>query len=169
MSTLIWILILLAIIVCLVGIIGAILPALPGPPLCWASLFTVYFACPGGVSTAVLLWMLGLTILVTVLDYVAPIWLTKLGGGSKAAVWGSTLGLIAGLFFMPVGLIIGPLVGAFIGEMTHNSSDVGQSVKVAAMSFIAFLLTTGLKLVSCLLMTYYTFSACYYSIHGLFS
>jgi len=156
MSVLVTILVLLAIVVALVGILGAILPALPGPPISWAGLLMVYFAFPGEVSLAVLLWMLALTIVVTVLDYVAPIILTKVGGGSKAATWGSTLGLIAGLFFMPWGLLLGPLVGAFIGEMI-NGAQVGQSMKVAAMSFVSFLLTTGLKLAACLWMAYYTF------------
>jgi uncharacterized protein len=73
-------------------------------------------------------------------------------------VWGSTIGVFAGLFFMPAGLVIGPLAGAFIGEIMHES-NLGKAVKVALMSFVAFLLTTGLKLVISLMMTYYTFAA----------
>lgn len=113
--------------------------------------------------------MLVLTIIVSVLDYVAPIWLTKVGGGSKAAIWGSTLGLIAGLFFMPIGLIVGPLAGAFFGEMTNDSS-VGKATRVALMSFVSFLLTTGAKLVLSALMTFYTLEAVYsFSIGRFFS
>lgn len=167
MTALIWILILLAIVISLVGIAGAILPALPGPPMCWIALFMLYFACPGYVTLTVLLGMLALTVVVTVLDYVAPIWLTRFGGGSKEAVWGSTIGLVAGLFFMPVGLIIGPLLGAFLGEMIHDNRDVSKSLKVAAMSFLAFLLTTGLKLIACLMMAYNSFAACYHCIFAV--
>lgn len=136
------------------------MPALPGPPLSFASMLTVYFTCPGTISGRLLCVMLLLTITVSVLDYVAPIWLTKVGGGSKAAIWGSTLGLIAGLFFMPIGLILGPLAGAFIGEVSNNSS-VGKATRVALMSFISFLLTTGAKLILSALMTYYTMAAIY--------
>ena len=157
MEALIIILILLAIVMALVGIIGAIVPAIPGPPLSFASLFIAYLAT-GCISTSCLVWMLVLTILATILDYIAPIWLTKLGGGSKKAIWGSTIGTIIGLFFMPWGLIVGPLVGAFLGEMMHKD-EVGKALKVALMSFIAFLLTTGLKLTASLLMTYFTFKA----------
>lgn len=78
MSALVVILILLAVVVALVGLVGAILPALPGPPLCFASLFIAYFTCPGGISASVLWAMLALTVVVTVLDYVAPIVLTNL-------------------------------------------------------------------------------------------
>ena len=169
MTVLIIIVLLIAVLLSLTGIVGAIVPALPGPPLSFASLLTVYFICPGTISTELLIWMLVLTIVVRVLDYVAPIWLTKVGGGSKAAIWGSTLGLIAGLFFMPIGLIVGPLAGAFFGEMTNNSS-VGKATRVALMSFVSFLLTTGAKLVLSALMTFYTLEAVYsFSIGRFFS
>ena len=160
MTFIIVIIILVAILLSLTGIAGAIMPALPGPPLSFASMLTVYFTCPGTISGRLLCVMLLLTIIVSVLDYVAPIWLTKVGGGSKAAIWGSTLGLIAGLFFMPIGLILGPLAGAFIGEVSNNSS-VGKATRVALMSFISFLLTTGAKLILSALMTYYTMAAIY--------
>ena len=169
MTVLIIIVLLIAVLLSLTGIVGAIAPALPGPPLSFAALLTVYFTCPGTISTELLIWMLVLTIIVSVLDYVAPIWLTKVGGGSKAAIWGSTLGLIAGLFFMPIGLIVGPLAGAFFGEMTNNSS-VGKATRVALMSFVSFLLTTGAKLVLSALMTFYTLEAVYsFSIGRFFS
>lgn len=163
MSFIILIIILIAVLLSLTGIVGAIVPALPGPPLSFASLLTVYFTCPGSISTEMLIWMLALTIVVSVLDYIAPIWLTKIGGGSKAAIWGSTIGLIAGLFFAPFGLILGPLAGAFIGEMS-NESSLGKATKVALMSFISFLLTTGLKLSLSAIMTFYTFVGIYHHV-----
>ncbi|MCF0179131.1 MAG: DUF456 domain-containing protein [Bacteroidales bacterium] len=152
------ILILLAIILSLSGIVGAIVPAIPGPPLSFASLLTVYFTCPGTISTELLIWMLVATLIVSVLDYVAPIFFTKIGGGSKRAVLYSTIGMIIGLFYMPLGLIVGPLIGAFIGEMSE-SNDTSKATKAALMSFLAFLLTTGLKLIASAVMTFYTFAA----------
>lgn len=74
-------------------------------------------------------------------------WLTNLSGGGKQATRGSMAGLVAGLFFFPPwGLIIGPFVGAFIGELMEGSSK-GKAMKVALMSFVGFLLTTGLKII----------------------
>lgn len=160
MTILIIILLLLAIVLSLSGIIGAIVPAIPGPPLSFASLLTVYFTCPGTVSNSLLFGMLAFTVIVSILDYVAPTIFTKIGGGSKRAVTYSTLGLIAGLFFMPLGLIIGPLAGAYLGEIS-SSNNQGKAIKVALMSFVAFLMTTGLKLIASALMTYYTLVAMY--------
>ena len=163
MTIVIIILIVLAVVLALTGIVGAILPALPGPPLCWASMLITYFACSPYISSAVLWIMLILTIISQVLDYIAPIWMAKAGGGSKAAITGSTVGLLLGLFCLPVGIIIGPLVGAFAGEMlsTHKT---GQAVRVALLSFLSFLLSTGFKLVLCLAMTFYTMAAAWHRV-----
>lgn len=163
MSALTVILILLVIVLAIAGLMGAVLPAIPGPPLSFGALLIAYYACPGAISLTTLLVWLAVAILVTVFDYVAPILLTKWGGGSTYATWGATVGIIAGLLFMPVGLILGPLVGAFAGEMLHGAMHEGtqltKSLRVALFSFVSFLLTTGLKLVSCLVMAYYSGAA----------
>lgn len=162
MTILFIILVIIAIVAAIVGILGAILPVLPGPPLNFAALFLVFCCRPNTVSLTVLIVMLILTVLVTVLDYIAPAIVTKMGGGSSYATKGSILGVIAGLFFMPLGLILGPIIGAFIGELLHGSA-VTHSLKVAALSFISFLLTTGFKLLLSLVITYYTFAALWHS------
>lgn len=157
--TLVFILIIVAaILLALTGIVGAIMPALPGPPLCWGSLLIAYFACPNCVSDALLWTMLALTILAQVLDYIAPIWMAKAGGGSKSAITGSTVGLLLGLFFIPTGLFLGPLLGAFVGEMM-STHDSGKAFRIALLSFLSFLLSTGFKLILCLAMTFYTMAA----------
>lgn len=149
----------IAVILAVVGIVGSIVPALPGPPLSWLGLLIAYFVCPAEVGLSLLIVMLILTIIAQVIDYIAPIWITKAGGGSKAAITGSTVGLLLGLFFMPVGLIIGPLAGAFVGEMM-STNQLGKAIRVALLSFVSFLLTTGLKLVLSFVMTYYIAIAC---------
>ena len=144
--------IVIAVLLALVGIVGSIVPALPGTPLNWLSLLIVYLALDGVSST--MLWaMLAVTVLVTVLDYVAPSLMTKWGGGSQAATRGATIGTILGLLLMPWGLLLGPLVGAFVGEMMHTQ-NAAQSIRVAMYSFLSFLLTTGAKLVASVYMTW---------------
>lgn len=157
------ILIILAIALTLTGIVGAILPALPGPPLCWVSMLIVYFVCPPYVGTAALWLMLALTVVAEVLDYIAPIWMAKAGGGSRAAITGSTVGLVLGLFFMPVGLVVGPLVGAFAGELL-STRQTEKALRVALLSFLSFLLSTGYKVILCLVMTAYTMAAIWHHI-----
>lgn len=140
-------LIILALVFAIVGLLGSILPALPGAPLSYVGLLLL-LPCEGVEISNTALWVYGISLaIVSILDYIAPAWLTNLSGGSKQAARGSMAGLIAGLFFFPpIGLIIGPFVGAFIGELTEGSSK-GKALKVALMSFVGFLLTTGMKII----------------------
>ena len=82
----------------------------------------------------------------------------KAGGGSRAAITGSTIGLILGLFFMPSGLLVGPLLGAFVGEML-STREVGKAIRIALLSFLSFLLSTGFQLILCIAMASYTIAA----------
>lgn len=129
-----------------VGLLGAVLPVLPGPPLAYATLWLMWLTDRSSVSTSTFIVMGILMIVVTALDYIAPIWMTRRGGGSKWGERGATIGLIVGLFLGPLGIIFGPFVGALIGELIAGT-PTSQALRVALMSFIAFLLTTGFKLI----------------------
>lgn len=87
-----------------------------------------------------------LMVAITILDYVAPIWLTKKGHGTKAGMRGATAGMIVGLFFGPLGLILGPFMGALIGELLVET-PFKTALKVAFMSFVGFLMTTAIKII----------------------
>ena len=140
-------LIILALVFGIVGLLGSVLPALPGAPLSFAGLLLL-LPCEGADISSTALWVTGIFLaIVSILDYIAPVWLTNLSGGGKQATRGSMAGLIAGLFFFPPwGLIIGPFVGAFIGELMESNSK-GKAFRVALMSFLGFVLTTGMKII----------------------
>lgn len=140
-------LIILALVCGIVGILGSILPALPGAPVSYVGLLLL-LPCECADISSTTLWVTGIFLaIVSILDYVAPVWLTNISGGSKQATRGSMIGLVAGLFvFPPWGLIIGPFVGAFIGELQASSSK-GKALTVALMSFVGFVLTTGMKII----------------------
>jgi len=136
------------------GIAGSILPLLPGPPLSFAALVVQQFKSEAPYTLKFLLIWAGITLLVTVVDYVVPLYGTKRFGGSRYGVWGCTIGLIAGIFFSPLGIIIGPFVGAFVGELIGNNNS-SNALKAAMGSFLGFVLGTLLKLVTCLVMGWY--------------
>lgn len=136
----------LSILLSLTGLAGAVLPVLPGPPLSFAALLLLLL-CDGIEIGTMQLVIAGLfAVLVTILDYIAPVWFTKKFGGSKYGTRGATIGLFVGLFMGPLGIIICPFLGAFIGELA-NETPPADAIKVAFMTFAAFMLTTGLKLV----------------------
>lgn len=139
----------IALILAIVGVLGGIVPMLPGPPLSWAGLLCVYLSdsAKDQVPTSALIIWLVLATVITIMDYLIPGMLTKVTGGHKAAEWGATIGLFAGVFLIPVGMILGSLIGAFIGELMVAKQDVGSSVKAALGAFLGFILTTGIKVI----------------------
>ena len=151
----------LAVIAGIVGILGSILPALPGPPLSWVGMLLLYFW--GGtngqgeeMSLTILLTMLGVTILVSILDYLIPAYLTKATGGSKYAERGTMIGMILGIFFFaPWGMIVFSFAGAFLAEIIFAKKQSSEALKSAFGSFLGFLAGTGIKRIDCGIMMYY--------------
>ncbi|MDO5570431.1 MAG: DUF456 domain-containing protein [Bacteroidales bacterium] len=150
-----YILAFISILCAITGILGAFLPVLPGPPISFVGIVILQFTKLANFSPT-FIWIMAIsTILVTVLDYIAPAWMTDKFGGSKYATNGSIIGLIAGIFlFPPVGMIIGPFIGAFIGELLYNKDTI-HALKIAFLSFLAFLIGTGLKFILCAVMLFY--------------
>jgi uncharacterized protein YqgC (DUF456 family) len=147
----------------LVGIAGCVLPFLPGPPLCFVGLLVQQLNSDPPFSAGFLWTWAAITAVVTVLDYFIPIYGAKTFGGSKWGMWGCTIGLVAGFWFGPLGIIIGPFVGAFIGEMIA-SENAHRAFKSALGSFAGFLFGTLLKLIVCFVMAWYFGAFVYHSI-----
>src|SRR5690554_678078 len=137
----------------LAGVLGSVLPALPGPPISWIGLLILYTT--SGIEFDY--WILGvtffITLIITILDYVIPAQGTKRFGGSKYGVWGTNIGLIVGIFApIPLGFIIGPFVGAFIGELIYERNNSKRALKAATGSFIGFVVSTFMKFVYCMVL-----------------
>ncbi len=150
-------LIVIAVILGIIGIVGSIVPGLPGPPIGWVGILLAYLSHKlGGADmtlTSVLIW-LGVTIAVTVLDYIVPAKFTQLAGGTKAGSTGALIGMIIGIFFTPIGMIPCSLAGAFIAEWLQAGQTPAAALKSALGTFVGFLAGTGMKLIVTVWMTY---------------
>jgi uncharacterized protein len=140
------------------GIVGSVLPVLPGTPLCYMALLVQQFRVPKPYSTTFLVVWAIVVGVVILLDYLVPVYATKKFGGSKYGVWGCSLGFLAAFWLGPWGVIAGPFLGAFIGEWLAQR-DGEQALRAAVGSFVGFLFGTGIKLVTCLVMGYYFVAA----------
>lgn len=153
-----YVLVIIGIILMVLGIIGCLVPVLPGPPLSFLGLLLLHFTRFGHFTTWTLVIFAGIAVVVSLLDYLVPIWGTKKFGGSKYGTRGAAVGLIVGLFLGPVGIIIGPFIGAFIGEMIFKD-DFNYALKAGFGSLVGFLTGVGLKLAASFVMTFYFFRA----------
>ncbi|MDR2223362.1 MAG: DUF456 domain-containing protein [Flavobacteriaceae bacterium] len=143
-----YLLLLLSLALLIIGLIGSVLPALPGLPLSWFGILVLNFTTGVVINPWILWGSFIVMLLVSVLDYLIPAQGTKRFGGSKYGVWGTNIGLLIGILApIPFGFIIGPFVGAFIGEIIYNSTDHNRALKAATGSFLGFLASTFMKLI----------------------
>ena len=146
------VLLVLAFFMMLIGLIGCIVPGLPGTPIAYIGLWIAQATEKIHFSWQFLLIWGVVVVIISVLDYVVPAWGTKHYGGTKWGVWGSTIGVFVGLFFGAMGVIFGPLVGAVIGELI-SGKQLNDALKAGWGSFVGILFGTILKLIACGLMT----------------
>lgn len=149
MTLLLW---LLAILLIVVGLIGTVLPALPGTLLIFAGL------CLGAYAEGfneVGLWTLLVLGILTALSYAIDFIATALGakrtGASAKAFWGAALGSIVGVFFGIPGLILGPFLGAVIGELIARRG-FGDAARAGYGAWIGLMIGTVAKLTLAFLM-----------------
>jgi uncharacterized protein YqgC (DUF456 family) len=136
----------LAALLAAVGLAGIVVPALPGLPLVFAGMLLAAWA--GGFDE-IGVWVVVLLGLLTLLSLAVDFWATAHGarrvGASRKAVAGAVLGTFAGLFFFPVGLLLGPFAGALIGELLHGR-EWRQAARVGFGTWLGIVLAVVLKL-----------------------
>lgn len=148
---------LLAVVFIIVGIIGDVVPGLPGVPISYAAMILLHFFTDITYTTEALIIYGILCAVITIVDYFVPVWGTKKFGGTKAGVRGSTIGLIVGVVVLPIlgivigpfgliGILAGPFFGAYIGEKM-TSVDDQLAWRSAIGSFVGFVAGTLLKVV----------------------
>lgn len=138
----------IAAIVIIIGFFGTFVPVIPGAPLAWTGLLISYFSSYIEISITTLIICLIVAVAVSIADNLFPVAMTRKSGGSKAGMWGSTIGLIAGIFTGPWGIILGPFCGALIGELIYDHSDIKKCFRAAFGAFKGFLLGTGIKMLT---------------------
>ena len=138
----------------IVGIIGAVVPALPGPPLGYVGLLLLQLTDKVQFSISFLIGWGIATLAVTILDFYLPIWTTKKIGGSKAGINGSIIGMIVGIIFTPIGMILGTLLGAIVGELVGGASG-DKAIRSGFATFIGTMLSIGIKLIICISFAIY--------------
>jgi len=148
-------LIVLGVVLSIIGIIGCILPGLPGTIFNYLGLLCVHFSDKTESIPLSLLIGLGIaTALAMGVEYIMPMIGAKQFGGSKYGAIGAVIGLIVGLFFMPFGIIIGPLVGATLAEMA-TQKQLQEALKAGIGAVIGVFFSAVAKLLVASIITVY--------------
>ncbi len=131
----------------LIGIVGTVLPALPGTPIVFAGMLLAAWADDFhriGMFTVVVL--AALTTLAMTVDFIAGLLGAKRVGASKLAILGAAIGTFIGMFFSLPGLLIGPFAGALIGEWLRHR-NLAKATRVGVGTWIGMVVGAIFKLV----------------------
>jgi uncharacterized protein YqgC (DUF456 family) len=136
---------LLSIILLILGMVGTILPVLPGLLLSLCGVLIYKFGTDSDLSM-VYIWIFSiLTLASMVLNYVIPAKTNRKYGGTRWGSIGSVVGTLLGMFFIPVpfGFLIGMFLGVFVGELLHDASDKKKAFNSVKGAFVGFIFGTG--------------------------
>lgn len=149
-------LIIIGLILALAGMVGCILPVLPGPLLSFCALILLSWIKNWQIFSQTFLMVMGaVTALLILLDYVAPALGAKKYGASKRGLWGSAIGMIIGIFFIPPwGMIVGAFVGALVGELASGKSG-RKALRAGWGILIGNVFVVGLKLAFTAVVLFY--------------
>jgi uncharacterized protein len=141
-----------AIFLVVVGLIGLVLPTIPGSPLIFAGLLLAAWAED---FTYVGFWTIAVLALLALLAYGVDLWATMFGaikfGASKRAAIGALIGAVLGLFIGLPGVIFCPFIGAVIGELSAQRS-FQQAAQAGIGATIGLVLGAALKITMALTM-----------------
>ena len=141
--------IIVAVLAGIIGIAGSILPGLPGTPFSWIGMLVLYIWGSGTDVAGNPISLKGLIIwgvvvvVVSVIDYIIPMYFTKMTGGSKYAEKG---------WFPILAMVLTPFLGAFLAELVWAKKEPAPALKAATGSFVGFIAGTGIKTIVAVLM-----------------
>lgn len=142
-----WIAFGVAIALMIAGVLGTVIPVLPGLPLIWGTMLV--FGIVEGFERidAGFLWLfLAVTVAAEVADHLARAWGARRYGAGRVGTWGALLGSIVGLFFLPLGLVLGPFLGVLVAELLSGRT-LDQSMRAGWGGLIGALGSIAVKLV----------------------
>jgi hypothetical protein len=153
-----WILIILGSALTIAGIIGCIIPSIPGPPLNLLALLLINWIDQINFTNNLLIAFFIAVIVITIVDYLLPVISGKAYGASRYGIWGSMLGMIAGMIiFPPFGMLFGIVLGAIAGEL-YAGKENSAALKAGFYTFLISIFLIITKLALSVIISYHFFN-----------
>ena len=150
--------IIIASVLMILGIIGSIIPVMPGPIFSFIGLVLLYFGKPDSISIISLAVFGTMMVILLIAEYIAPILGAKFSGASKDGLIGAILGCLVGIvFFPPVGMFLGAFIGAVIGEMAGGKKSMSSALKAGVGTILGSVFMIILQIVFSVFAAIYFF------------
>ena len=150
--------IIISIFFLILGLVGSVLPIVPGPPLSFFGLLLLHFFTSFNLEGDYLFYFGAFAVIITLLDYWLQIYSVKYFGGGRSSTFGVIIGILFGIFiFPPFGIIVGPFFGGYFGALIESDYDFVKSFKIAIGSLVGFFGGTILKFVYSIICIWYFF------------
>lgn len=149
LATLSWLLLICSMAL---GLVGVVIPVIPGAIVMLIGAIVFNFLTPGWLNWWSILVLAGLVILDRVADFAGTAAGTKWFGGTKWGIFGAVVGGLVGLFFGPFGLILGPVAGAILFELVWAKRHPKEAAKSGVGAGVGFGLSMAGRFVICLIM-----------------
>jgi uncharacterized protein YqgC (DUF456 family) len=143
-----WIILSLATLGIGVGILGTLLPFIPGLGLIFFAISIAKWLRPEIIETWLLITAGAAFISFWLLEWIAGGIGAKILGGTRWGILGAIIGSLLGLLFFPIGLILGPMLGAIIGEIWMGKHTLKQSAKIGLGAGLSLIILAALKLLA---------------------
>ena len=141
----------------LIGMAGCVLPVIPGPLVAFLSLVIMDLAKDWQAFPMTFLLVMGIIALLLslLLDYLVSLAGARKYGASRAGLWGSVIGMLIGvIFFPPLGIFLGALVGAVVAEVLVGKKT-GQAMRVGWGIFLGNMVGIVIKFAYCLMVLFF--------------
>ncbi|GAB4248905.1 MAG: DUF456 domain-containing protein [Candidatus Methylacidiphilales bacterium] len=154
-----WFLLALVVVLMVLGLVGSVVPGLPGTPIILGAALLHKWLAPVSVPWWVIIVMAAIAALGQILEMCAGVLGAKWFGASRWGIIGAGVGLLGGLFFSIPGLIFGPLIGAILGELTLGHREPHDAARAGLGAGLGFAAGMVLKIfVALVLLAIFWFS-----------
>lgn len=134
------------------GIVGVLLPLVPGPVLILGAAIVHKLLLPGWLSWGMIIALAVLTLVERAADILGTLSGARWMGATKWGLLGAAIGGLVGIFFGFVGLLIGPIIGAFVAEMLLARRRTQESFRAGVGAGVGIGVSTVARLAIALFM-----------------
>ncbi len=129
----------------LAGLVGSVVPMLPGTTLIFVGVLLHKWLLPASVTTTAIVWIGVFWLFSIAADFACTLLGARLFGGSKWGMTGAGGGALVGMFFSLPALLLGTVLGAVAAEKLLSKRTDKDALKSGLGAALGFLVSTVVR------------------------